>query len=148
MAVLMHLPISIEADHAAGLAVIRQRFGDHKDDTITIEISRDQAIQVADFLMKSFKVKKSELVQGSADGFDKFWAAYPSKEAKQTALSIWKRDNCSTVVDHILADVERRKNTKQWIDGYVPHPTTYLRQKRYLDDPAESSESTPWDDAL
>ena len=148
METLTHLPISIEADHAAGLALIQQRIGDHKDDTITIEISRDQAVQIADFLLKSFRVKKSEAVQGNADGFEKFWAAYPSKEAKQTALSIWKRDNCAALLDQILADVERRKNSKQWIDGYVPHPTTYLRQKRYLDDPAESNQATPWDDAL
>lgn len=144
---LMHLPLEIDVDVEVGVALIKQRIGDHPEEVIQIEISRDQAISVADFLIKSFKVRKSEVVTGDDTGFDEFWKAYPTKEGKQTALAVWKRDNCSAVLGKIMADIERRMQSKQWKEGYIPHATTYLRQKRYSDDQTVLS-SNPWDNAL
>lgn len=148
MAILLHKPISICVDKEAGVATIRQQFGDHPaNDSVTIEISRDQAMQVAEFLIKEFKVKTAERTGGDPQGFDVFWAEYPNKEAKQTALSIWKRNNCAALVDKIVADVKRRKDSKQWRDGFVPHPTTYLRQRRYEDEQSQEQHN-PWDGSL
>jgi hypothetical protein len=145
---MKHLPIELSVDSAAGIGEIHQRVGDRVDDVITVTITRDQAIQIADFLIKSFKVKKSETVQGDPAGFDEFWKAYPRKESKQASLSIWKRDNCAVIAEKIMSDVARRKDSQQWIDGYIPHPNTYLRQKRYDDDPTEVVAAQPWDGVL
>lgn len=148
MAILTHRPISIRVDREAGLAMICQQFGDHPtNDSVNIEISRDQAMQIAEFLTKEFKIKASERTGGDPQGFDVFWAEYPNKEAKQTALSIWKRDKCAAVADKIVADVKRRKDSKQWRDGFIPHPTTYLRQRRYEDEQSQEQHN-PWDGAL
>ena len=144
---MTHLPLVIEVDSVVGVATLVQQVGDHPQDKVTLEISRDQAIMVAEFLLKAFKVRKSETISGDDAGFDEFWQHYPSKEGKQTALSVWKRDGCAKSLAQIMADVDRRKQSKQWHDGYVPHPTTYLRQKRYMDD-QEVQSANPWDNAL
>lgn len=144
---MTHLPLVIEVDPVVGVATLVQQVGDHPQDKVTLDISRDQAIMVAEFLLKAFKVRKSETISGDDTGFDEFWQRYPSKEGKQTALSVWKRDGCAKLLAQIMADVDRRMQSKQWHDGYVPHPTTYLRQKRYMDD-QEVQSANPWDNAL
>lgn len=146
MATLVHLPIEIEVDRAAGICIIKQWLGNHIDDLVTVEIGRDQAVQIANHLLSEFKVKSSERVTGNEAGFDQFWSTYPVKEAKQTALALWKQNNCADKLDTILQDVARRKDSKQWLDGFIPHPSTYLRQKRYEDD--GEAVATPWANAL
>lgn len=134
---LTFLPLILEVDEEAEVGMISQRFGDHKDDVVAIEVTKDQAIQVAEFLLKAFKVKKSETVSGDPAGFDRFWDAYPNKKGKHTALAIWKRDNCATIADDIIRSIRDYSDTREWRDGYIPHPTTFLRQKRYQDDSRE-----------
>lgn len=147
VASLIHLPIELNVDKALGVAQIRQRIGDHAEDVVAVEITRDQAVQVAEFLLKEFKIKRSKLVAGDESGFELFWNAYPKKEKKVMALNIWKRNNCTAVVEDILSDVETRKSSRSWIDGFVPNPDTYLSQKRY-NDSAGSQQSRAWDGAL
>ena len=72
-------------------------------------------------------------------GFTEFWNAYPRKVAKQNALKAWGKtgaDDSQSLTDTILADVKRR------VDGewkgkevqYIPHPATYLNQRRWEDE--------------
>ena len=75
----------------------------------------------------------------SSPGFTEFWNAYPRKVAKQNALKAWGKtgaDDSQSLTDTILADVKRR------VDGewkgkevqYIPHPATYLNQRRWEDE--------------
>ena len=74
-------------------------------------------------------------------GFDEFWAVYPRKRKKKAALDIWKRKRPNASV--LIADVRARlTGDKQWLNGFVPDPTTYLNGERWNDDMGESS-STP-----
>ena len=77
--------------------------------------------------------------------FDRFWARYPRKVAKVAALKAWRKIN----PDHdttaaILVGVECHCESDQWLrDGgqYIPHPATYLSQRRWEDEaPAASAE--------
>lgn len=72
-------------------------------------------------------------------GFTEFWNAYPRKVAKQNALKAWGKtgaDDSQSLITTILADVKRR------VDGewkgkevqYIPHPATYLNQRRWEDE--------------
>lgn len=68
--------------------------------------------------------------------FDAFWTAYPRKVAKQQAAKVWKTAKLDIIADLIVADVTRRRiDDPQWRDPqYIPHPTTYLRQRRWEDE--------------
>ena len=70
-------------------------------------------------------------------GFDDFWKAYPNKKVKTTAVRAWKKlKPDDTLVQAIIKDIERRKNT-EWKDKdkqYIPHPATYLNQRRWEDE--------------
>lgn len=144
---LIHLPLSVEVDRAAGICTIKQQVGSHVDEVVVIDITRDQAIQVANHLLAAFKVKANERIEGNEEGFDRFWSIYPVKEAKAVCLALWKQNGCTSKLEAILADVDRRKESKQWRDGFIPHPQTYLRQKRY-DDSAEDQAPQPWVNAI
>ena len=72
-------------------------------------------------------------------GFDDFWSVYPRKVSKQAAIKAWKAAKIGTgLVDTIIEDVKRRCNT-EWKDAeiqFIPHPTTYLNQRRWEDETA------------
>lgn len=73
--------------------------------------------------------------------FAEFWKAYPRKTSKQMAIKSWKKlgvDDSESLLDTILADVRRRVNG-EWAGKelqYVPHPSTYLNQRRWEDETA------------
>lgn len=73
--------------------------------------------------------------------FAEFWKAYPRKTSKQMAIKSWKKlgvDDSNSLLDTILADVRRRVNG-EWAGKelqYVPHPSTYLNQRRWEDETA------------
>lgn len=78
--------------------------------------------------------KKKKLCP-QADGFDRFWHTYPRHENKRKAKIVWKSKSLDRMIDLIVDDVERRKREhRPWIDGFVPHPTTYLNGERWDDD--------------
>jgi len=73
-------------------------------------------------------------------GFDRFWKHYPKKADKGKTLTKWKK-LCRTKnkpgIITILWAIERQKHTDRWKRGYIPNPTTWLNQQRWLDDPAQ-----------
>lgn len=88
---------------------------------------------------KSKSTTRKREVCDSSPGFTEFWNAYPRKVAKQNALKAWGKtgaDDSQSLTDTILADVKRR------VDGewkgkevqYIPHPATYLNQRRWEDE--------------
>ena len=80
-------------------------------------------------------------VGGNAAGFDRFWEAYPNKTGKLAAEKAYVRA-IGNIGGHdppavLLAGVERAKVSREWSEGYIPHPTTWLNQGRWEDEPAE-----------
>ncbi len=72
--------------------------------------------------------------------FDRFWAAYPRKVNRKKALEEWCRLNPSAdLVDQILKAVEEQKGSRQWQDpAFIPHPATWLKDRRWTDQPAKT----------
>ncbi len=74
----------------------------------------------------------------TAAGFDEFWAVYPKKRKKKTALEIWRRKKPDASA--LIADVRTRLAAdKQWLKGFVPDPTTYLNGELWNDDMGDST---------
>ena len=79
---------------------------------------------------------KSLLADTDFPGFIEFWKIYPNKVKKQDALKAWKSGKCEKIADTIIADVQKRVAT-EWKGAemqYIPHPTTYLHQRRWEDE--------------
>lgn len=66
--------------------------------------------------------------------FDEFWETWPSSKRKvdrAACLAKWKSKELykitRLIVDHVIA----MKEDQEWIDGFVPKPSTYLNQRRW-----------------
>jgi hypothetical protein len=76
--------------------------------------------------------------------FDEFWKAYPRKVKKKESKRIWNRDKLDNKIDDILKDLSARPiQDQQWVDGYIPHPSTYLNGELWEDE-WESVEVKEW----
>ena len=75
-----------------------------------------------------------------------FWNIYPRKVAKPSAQKAWTAKQCEQWLGHILSDIERRLKG-EW-DGadpqFIPHPTTYLNQRRWEDEPDQDAGHDPY----
>lgn len=68
------------------------------------------------------------------DGFSEFYLSYPVKKGKEDALKAWAKLSESDRAK-AAADVPKRcAMDRQWIDGFAPHPATYLNGKRWNDE--------------
>jgi len=75
--------------------------------------------------------------------FEKFWSRYPKKIDRGKCQTIWER-MCNKKPSErptwgtIINALEAQKKSERWSDPkFIPHPSTWLNQKRWLDDPAE-----------
>jgi len=70
--------------------------------------------------------------------FERFWAGYPRKVAKQKCRAVWARLRpTADLAEQIIAAVEVYKRTEQWQrerGRFIPHPSTFLRQGRWEDE--------------
>jgi len=78
-----------------------------------------------------------------ASQFEKFWRIYPRKTDKGKALTKWNNICSKKSTDRpkwrvISRAVRKQKKSDRWQDPkFIPHPTTWLNQSRWLDDPEE-----------
>lgn len=70
------------------------------------------------------------------EGWEKFWAAYPRKDAKAAALKIWTKIKPSDkLLIIILEALEKVKKTKGWVDKkFIPLPSSWLNGRRWEDE--------------
>lgn len=88
---------------------------------------------------------------GDKDGFAEFWELYPRKVAKSAAQKAWRSLRLGdSVKGQVLADLHRRL-AGEWSGKdkqYIPHPTTYLHQRRWEDEVEDSAQGTVQDDTV
>lgn len=72
---------------------------------------------------------------GGSSRFADWWGEYPRKVKRKTALDVWRRKRLDEMADRLIADVrERMRSDRRWREGFIPDPTTYLRQERWEDE--------------
>ena len=67
-----------------------------------------------------------------------FWNIYPRNEKKMLAWNVWQRDQLEPLADKIVEGVRAYRASEAWQKEngkFVPHPTTFLNQRMYLDKP-------------
>jgi hypothetical protein len=95
------------------------------------------------------EVKEEEYEEKETNGyitpklFETFWKLYPKKIDKGKALSSWNkictRKNITPPVwKELRIALHHQKQSERWKDKtFIPHPTTWLNQSRWLDNPLE-----------
>jgi len=71
--------------------------------------------------------------------FAGFWACYPRKVGKAAAVKVWDALNPSQeTINQMVEALQWQIQQPQWVKEngqFIPHPTTWLRQARWLDEP-------------
>lgn len=83
---------------------------------------------------KESKERKKEKNTIYTEPFLAFFNAYPKRVGKKQAFTIWQRKGLDSKVEDISAFIQKAKTTRQWLEGYVPNPTTFLNGDRWEDD--------------
>jgi len=81
----------------------------------------------------------------SINQFENFWNIYPKKAGKGSALISWmelcsqkSKDKIRPTFEIIEKAINSQIKSEQWsIKEYIPNPTTWINQCRWLDDHAE-----------
>ncbi len=81
---------------------------------------------------------KKALKSVSVDSFNRFWLNYPRKTGKGAAERVWlKLRPADDLLIRILNSLEDHKRSDAWKQSngqYIPHPSTWLHQKRWEDE--------------
>jgi len=79
-------------------------------------------------------------------GFDLFWKSYPRKVAQERAWDAWLiLEPDDKLVATILKDLKARVNDPAWQETkFIPHPSTYLNQKRWTDEALGTARKNKW----
>ena len=79
--------------------------------------------------------------------FDEFWKVYPRRVARGAALSAWTRimnQNDAPSLEHVLSAVAAYSKSVS-DPKFICHPSTWLRQQRWLDHQETVSVPAPFD---
>lgn len=65
--------------------------------------------------------------------FEAFWKAYPNKKSGKTKAreSFEKVMKNGVSLETLLTSIGTHAKTRTWVEGFVPHATTWLNQARY-----------------
>jgi len=72
------------------------------------------------------------------DAFDEFWQAYPRKEGKGAARKAFAKAIRLTTLETMLTALRWQRTQPNWVKAggqYIPHPSTWLNQERWDDEP-------------
>lgn len=79
--------------------------------------------------------------------FDQFWRLYPNRKARAKAEAAWLKLNPSDeLLQTLLAALVTQATSHEWTkDGgqYVPHPATWINQRRWEDEVNHASSQQP-----
>lgn len=80
---------------------------------------------------KNHPVEPSIIIQA----FDAFWKIYPRKVGKIVAKAAFEKALGVTTPQEIIQGAERFASDPNRVDEFTPHPSTWLNQGRWADDP-------------
>lgn len=80
-------------------------------------------------------------------GFDVFWKSYPRKVGKPVAFKAWNKQKPDLAL--VLTALAWQRTSEQWARDngqFIPHPSTYLNQRRWEDEPPSAQIQAPEQD--
>ena len=109
------------------------------NDNVNVNVlSKDNELNNRDINISCSKDEKNESI------FESFWKVYPRKVGKEKCRNWFKSHKPKEdLVQKMIEAVEEQKKSKQWSDPqYIPHPYTWLNQRRWEDELTPSKDST------
>ena len=90
--------------------------------------------------IRAERAERSRLMKAR---FDRFWTAYPRHTAKANAEKAFaKVAPDDALLDAMLTAINRQRASPQWSDPqYIPHPATWLNQRRWEDEPVKGGQN-------
>ena len=85
--------------------------------------------------------RTKQVRSGHKESFEKFWSNYPRKVGKGAAEKAWNKSLQSTEEDAIIASLVAYKFSEDV--NFIPHPATWLNQRRWEDAPAGTRHEGP-----
>jgi uncharacterized protein YdaU (DUF1376 family) len=81
------------------------------------------------------KLTKTKTKDSTSVGFTEFWQAYPNKTGKGAAEKSWQKQqpDLATVLAALAWQTKQDAWTKDQ-GNFIPHPATYLNQRRWEDE--------------
>lgn len=70
--------------------------------------------------------------------FEVFWEEWPRKQAKGAARKAWQKIPIAEYLA-VMAGLEKWRKSDQWTRGVIPHPATWLNEKRWQDEDVPES---------
>lgn len=115
----------------------------------TVHLTKPNLTNNSNELLPAGKITKIEDARTKelTEGFNQFYAAYPRKVGKATASKSWfaLKPNAELRAT-IMAALAQHKSSHDWRkdDGqYIPHPATWLNQRRWTDELEAARPSNP-----
>ena len=72
--------------------------------------------------------------------FDTFYEAYPKHRGRQEAVKAWEKlKPDATLCATIMAAIAAQRQGRQWLEGFIPMPATFLNGRRWEDEVEKSS---------
>lgn len=96
----------------------------------------EKEVELKEEVKEEVKKKALKPLSEYSDDFVKFWSAYPAKTGKGDAWKSWQKMNPQ--IEKVIEAIQWQINSKKWIDGYIPNPSTYLNQRRWEDEPTKN----------
>ena len=92
------------------------------------------------------RINKSKKSSGKyTEDFLLFWKEYPRKTGKGAAFSVWEslcdQDTSAELLVGAISALSWQRHSKAWVEGFIPLPETYLRQRRFEDEPDKQNSS-------
>lgn len=120
---------------------------DNKFSVVTVDNWASYQIQKTDFDNKpttnrqqtdTNNTHNKQEINIYAQKFDQFYAAYPKKIAKQSAIKAWQKlKPDDDLMTKIMQGLERWKKSNDWLKEngqYIPYPATWINQRRWEDE--------------
>ena len=147
---------SERTEYANGTHTLRERNADGTDSEPVAYASTEHNITEHNNTVQESTVQETTpplppVTGGSGEGvqekpptaiearFEEFWKAYPKKQGKGAALKAWKkikpdRTLHETIMAAVRANTDRNQQWQRDGGQYIPNPTTWLNQQRWLDE--------------
>lgn len=123
-----------EAGRLGGNPVLLNQKVNHKVNGHDNESSNQKPTPSSSSSVSTSENKKQK--SANADGlFERFYSAYPRKTKRAGALKAWQKlKPDEPLLQTMLQAVDRQKRCEQWQRGIIPHPATWLNDRRWEDE--------------
>ena len=115
---------------AIRVALKRGRNGNDIDETISLPEKRREEKK-----NKDPPEPPSDIEIDIDQGFIEFWSAYPKKQNKVAAQKAWRKLRPAPELrEQIHAGLAAQRESRQWVEGFIPHASTWLNGRRWEDE--------------